>query len=74
MSNIYYIIPAEDIEIVQYNNLVESSDSLKWNNDNTEFICKTKIGSQPLAEYTNYTREEIKLQMQEAEWSTEDTV
>tara|TARA_R110002012_G_scaffold215735_2_gene386790 strand:- start:281 stop:499 length:219 start_codon:yes stop_codon:yes gene_type:complete len=70
--NTYYIIPAEDIEILQYNNMIEGPDTALWSLDNTKFVCKTQIGSEPLVEYTNYTNEEIKLEIQEAEWSSEN--
>jgi len=66
--NTYYIIPAEDIEILQYNNMIEDSSTVKWNNDNTKFVCKTQVGSEPLHEYVNYTNEEIKVEIQKAEW------
>jgi len=73
MNNTYYIIPAEDIEILQYNNMIESPETALWSLDRSKFVCKTEVGSEPLAEYTNYTREEIKLEIQGAEWSPENT-
>ena len=72
MNNTYYIIPAEDIEILQYNNMIESPDTALWSLDRSKFVCKTEIGAEPLHEYVNYTNEEIKLEMQGPEWSSEE--
>ena len=44
MENKYYIIPIEDLEILNYNSIVESEDSINFNNDMSEFVCKIKIG------------------------------
>ena len=71
MENKYYIIPIEDLEILNYNSIVESEDSINFNNDMSEFVCKIKIGGESLPSYVEYTKEEIKLELQEPEWNKE---
>ncbi len=71
-KNNYYIIPKEDIEILNYNGLVETSESVKWNNDTTKFICKTRVGNDLLEGFTAYTHSEIKMVLEGAEWNTEN--
>ena len=72
--NTYYIIPAEDIDILQYNNMIESPETALWSLDRSKFVCKTEVGAEPLHEYVNYTREEIKLEIQGAEWVSEELI
>ena len=71
MENKYYIIPIEDLEILNYNSIVESEDSINFNNDMSEFVCKIKIGGESLPNYVEYTKEEIKLELQNTEWNKE---
>lgn len=43
-NNEYYELPTNKIAMVSHSDIVESKDSVKWSNDKTKFICKTKEG------------------------------
>ena len=56
----YIIIPAADLDEIQFNQVVESKDTLRYKLDNSEFIVKLS-GTVPvdLQQYTVYSHSEI---------------
>ena len=43
-KNEYFELPASKLSVVDSDEVVETQDTVRWNNDNTKFICKTKVG------------------------------
>ena len=56
----FIIIPAADLDEIQFNQVVESKDTLRYKLDNSEFIVKLS-GTVPvdLQQYTVYSHSEI---------------
>ena len=56
----YCIIPSQDINAIDFEEVIESKNTLRYNLTNTEFIVKY-VGSKPvgLEEFTDYSHSEI---------------
>jgi hypothetical protein len=56
----YIIIPSTDLDYINFNQTIESKNSLRYNVEKTEFIIKFK-GVMPLylKEYKKYSHSEI---------------
>ena len=67
MFNEYYIFLANELDVLQSNDLVEFTDTVRWNNDKTKFACKTLKGLKNV--FPNpFTHEQILVEMAKTEW------
>ncbi len=75
MENIYYILTKEQLSVCSSDEIVESKETARSNNDKTKFIIKTKVGvneCDDLKGITPYTHAEIKTEIKKAEWINND--
>ena len=74
-TNEYYILAANKIKMVEHQDVVEDTEFIRWNNDKTKFVCKTKQGlkkSKGLTPYTSFNQDEILKEMSKPEWNPID--
>ena len=66
----YVIVPASELSSVDFSEVLESPDTLRYSLDGNSFILKYK-GSQPfsLIGKTEYTHEEISAIISGSEWT-----
>lgn len=74
MENEYYILAVGQLNLLEHNDIVESSETVRWNNNQTKFVCKTKLGvvDAPFMIPNNkYTHAEIIAEITKPEWTVE---
>ena len=68
----YYIIPKSDIKLIDFKEIVQSKENLRYSLDGSKFIVKTsKDKVSFLLSYKSYSHEEIKKELLSKEWYKE---
>jgi hypothetical protein len=74
-NNKYYILPSGLINLVNNSEVVENENSVRWDNTNTNFICKTKSGiPQPpfFSGKPMLNQDEALIEMAKPEWTSNE--
>ena len=72
--NDYYILSSGQINLLEHNEVVEGALTVRWNNNQTKFVCKTKIGivdAPFMIPQKKFTHSEILIELKKAEWQNE---
>lgn len=72
--NDYYILSSGQLNFLEHSEIVENVNSIRWNNNNTKFVVKTKIGivdAPFMIPQKKFTHSEILIELKKAEWSDE---
>jgi len=72
--NDYYILSSGELNFLQNNEIVENENTIRWNNNKTKFVCKTKIGiieAPFMISHKKFTHSEILIELKKAEWQNE---
>ena len=74
MENEYYILAVGQLNLLEHNDIVGTVETVRWNNNQTKFVCKTRIGvvNAPfMIPQKKYTHDEIRVEMTKPEWTQE---
>jgi len=73
--NDYYILSSGQLNFLQNNEIVENENTIRWNNNQTKFVCKTKFGiidAQFMIPQKKFTHSEILIELQKPEWTNDN--
>jgi hypothetical protein len=72
--NEYYILSSGQLNLLQHNEVVENAETVRWNNNGTKFVCKTKIGivdAPFMIPQKKFLHNEILIELTKPEWASE---
>lgn len=73
MENEYYILTSGQLNLLEHNDIVESTNDVRWNNNQTKFVCKTRIGvvdAPCMIPQKKFSHAEIIIEMEKPEWTS----
>ena len=71
MKNEYFILPSSKLSTVDSDEVVNSRNTVRWNNDKTKFICKTKVSIVASGVMNPHTAvSDIYVEIAKSEWTS----
>ena len=72
MENKYYILPIDDIAILNLNSIIGDENTVRYNLAKTKFLVKTEVGAEDLQGYEKLTHSQVFAEMQKVEWQNNE--